>query len=206
MDGVLVDNRDIHIKAFEMWCDEHHISLPKNFLVQYFGMGNEDIFRAVLNDPELELHTLERWGAQKEAIYRQIFAAEIAPLKGLIPLLDDLKARGIKIAVGSSGMLANVEFVLRACGIERYFDALAHGDLISKAKPDPEVFLLAAKLLGLKPEECFVFEDSFAGVEAARRAGMPVGVLATTFDRSQHTDFDHLVDDFSQITADQILA
>lgn len=205
MDGVLVDNRDIHIKAFELWCERHHIALPKNFLIQYFGMGNDDIFRAVLRDPQLDTQTTDRWGAEKEAIYREIFAAQIQPLQGLVPLLQALKARGVKIAVGSSGMLANVQFVLRSCGIEPYFDALAHGDLVSKAKPDPEVFLLAAKLLGLQPSECFVFEDSFAGIQAARAAGMPVGALATTFARELHKDYDFLIDDFTQITVDQIL-
>lgn len=205
MDGVLVDNRDVHLEAFEMWCKKHNIVLPAGFLVSFFGMGNEDIFRKVINDPQLELSAINRYSQEKEAIYREIFASSIRPVAGLIDLLKALKERGVKIAVGSSGMRANVEFVLRACGIEHYFDAIADGDMIRRAKPDPEVFLMAASLLGLQAGECFVFEDSFAGIQAARSAGMSVGVLATTFDRSQHTDFDFLIDDFTQITTAQIL-
>lgn len=205
MDGVLVDNRDVHVEAFQAWCVKHNISLAKDFLVGFFGMGNEDIFRQVLNDPELPLDVIKRYSAEKEAIYRDMFAATIKPTPGLIAVLEELKAAGIKIAVGSSGMRHNVEFVLRACGIEHYFDAIADGDMITHAKPDPEVFLLAASLLGLKPEECFVFEDSYAGIEAARAAGMRVGVLATTFARDTHTDFDFLIDDFTQIRAKEFL-
>lgn len=204
MDGVLVDNRDVHVASFEAWCGRHNIVLPEGFLLGFFGMGNEDIFRAVLNDPELPLEVIERYGKEKEAIYRDLFAASISPVAGLVDLLKDLKANGIKIAVGSSGMRANVEFVLDRCGIGEYFDAIADGDMISRAKPDPEVFLLAASLLELDPSECFVFEDSFAGVEAARRAAMRVGVLATTFPREQHKDYDLIMNDFRGLTFSHI--
>lgn len=206
MDGVLVDNRDVHVEAFEMWCVRHNISLPAGFLIGFFGMGNEDIFRKVLNDPNLEIETIRRYSAEKEAIYREIFASAIKPVAGLVELLKELKRRDIKIAVGSSGMRPNVEFVLEACGIASYFDAIADGDMIHRAKPDPEVFLLAANMLELKPEECFVFEDSFAGIEAARAAGMKVGVLATTFARDEHeAQHEFLLDDFTQISAQDIL-
>ncbi|MEG0815157.1 MAG: HAD family phosphatase [Mucinivorans sp.] len=205
MDGVLVDNRDVHVAAFQKWCEKHNIVLPSSFLINFFGMGNEDIFRQVLADPDLELSAIKRYSAEKEAIYRDMFAQTIAPVAGLVALLDELKKRGIKIAVGSSGMRPNVEFVLRACHIEQYFDAIADGDMIHRAKPDPEVFLLGAELMGLRAHECFVFEDSFAGIAAARAAGMGVGALATTFARPLHTDYDFLIDDFTQITADEFI-
>lgn len=205
MDGVLIDNRDVHVEAFQLWCNRHNISLPKGFLVNFFGMGNEDIFRQVLNDDLLELSAIHRYSAEKEAIYREIFAAQIKPLAGLTDLLKELKERGVKIAVGSSGMRANVEFVLKSCDIESYFDAIADGDMVQKAKPDPEVFLLAASLLKLAPQECFVFEDSFAGIEAARAAGMNFGVLATTFPKERHENHKLLIDDFTQISASDFI-
>lgn len=205
MDGVLVDNRDVHIAAFQTWCERHNIALPSDFLINFFGMGNVDIFRQVLADPYLELPTILRYSAEKEAIYREAFASTITPLKGLVPLLADLKERGVKLAVGSSGMRQNVNFVLNACGIASYFDAIADGDMIHNAKPHPEVFLLGADLLGLKADECFVFEDSFSGIQAARAAGMGVGVLATTFARAEHKDYDFLLDDFTQITASDFI-
>ena len=206
MDGVLVDNRDVHIESFSTWCQSRNLNIDKNELVSYFGMGNDEIFPLILKRDDLTEQDIIQFSQEKEAIYRDMIAAEIKPLKGLVELLESLKKKGIKIAVGSSGIRENVNFVLEKCNISKYFDAISDGSMASKAKPDPEVFNTAAQLLNLPNEECVVCEDSFAGVEASRRAGMKVVVLATTFAREQHNDFDILIDDFSQITADEILA
>ena len=77
--------------------------------------------------------------------------------------------------------------------------------MIAHGKPDPEVYLLAAKLLELDPSECVVIEDAPVGIEAARRAGMAAVALATTFTRDQIPDYDILVDDFTQLTYEQIM-
>lgn len=205
MDGVLVDNRDVHLKAFSQWCALHGIEIDNELLLSLFGMGNERIFPLVLGDAELSAEKINLYAEQKEKIYRQMFAEQIRPLAGLRELLEQLRGAGIKLAVGSSGMRKNVDFVLDKCGIGDYFDAIADGDQVRNAKPDPEVFLLAASMLGVDPSECFVFEDSFAGIAAARAAGMRVGAVATTFSRAEHSDYDVLIDDFTQITSDEII-
>lgn len=199
MDGVLIDNRQAHFTAFEIWCKPHAITVPTDFLDRFSGMGNDDIFPALMGDPTMSKADIDRYAAQKEEIYRDIMESTIAPTAGLVDLLEELQKQGVKMAVGSSAMRINVDFVLDRCGIAKYFSAIADGEQVKKAKPAPDIFLLAAKKLGLAPSECFVFEDAFVGVEAARAAGMPVGVLATTFRRDQHTDFDFLIDDFTQI-------
>lgn len=200
MDGVLVDNRDIHIEAFLMFCRRHGFEMDAKTLMPLFGMGNEDIMQGLFGR-ELSREEIDSFSQEKESIYREIFAERIEPTPGLRELLEGLRQRGIKIAVGSSGMRLNVDFVLERCGITRYFDAIANGDLVRRAKPDPEVFVLAARLLGLDNSECLVFEDSFAGIKAARAAGSPVIALATTFPRERHTDYDMIIDDFTQIDA-----
>lgn len=206
MDGVLVDNRDVHIESFSTWCQSRNMNVDKNELVSYFGMGNDEIFPLVLKRDDLTEQDINQFSQEKEAIYRDMIASEIKPLDGLVNLLETLKNKGVKIALGSSGVRENVDFVLEKCNITKYFDAISDGSMAKKAKPDPEVFNTAAKLLGLPNNECVVCEDSFAGVEAARKAGMKVVVLATTFEREQHNDFDILIDDFTQITADEILS
>ena len=142
---------------------------------------------------------------EKEQLYRSNFEKSIAPTRGLVDFLKSLKAHGIRISVGSSGNTRNVNFVLSRCQIAEYFDADANGDMISHGKPDPEVYLLAAKLLGLDPSECVVIEDAPVGIEAARRAGMAAVALATTFTRDQIPDYDILVDDFTQLSYEQIM-
>ncbi len=204
MDGVLVDNSEIHVEAFATFCGKYGVVITEQKLKSLFGMGNEDIMPAIFGR-EMDSDEIGRLAEEKEEIYRDIFASSIKPLAGLKSILEELKKRGIKIAVGSSGMEKNVNFVLEKCGIADYFTAIANGDMVKRAKPDPAIFLKAAALLGLEPAECMVFEDSFAGVEAARRAGMKVIVLATTFAREAHSDYDAIIDDFTQITVDGVV-
>lgn len=205
MDGVLVDNKQAHIEAFGELFKKHGIEFSASDLLPYFGMTNDAIFAALAPDLQKKCGT-EALGNEKEAIYREIFARTMKPVAGLVDLLKALKKAGFKTAVGSSGGTDNVNFVLKGCGIEKYIDKVANGDMISKGKPDPEVYLLAAELLGLRPDECVVCEDAFVGVEAARRAGMKVVVLATTYPRSEHKDYDILIDDFTQVTVEDIIA
>lgn len=204
MDGVLVDNSEIHVEAFVIFCQRYGINMAHDALKTFFGMGNDEIIPAVLGR-EIGAEELAALADEKEALYREIFASRIAPMAGLVDMLEGLKQRGVKIAVGSSGSQQNVDFVLSKCGIAPYFDAIANGDMITRAKPDPEVFLLAASLLGVAPEDCVVFEDSFAGIKAARTAGMGVVAVSTTYTREEHGDYDAIIDDFTQISVDEVL-
>jgi beta-phosphoglucomutase len=99
---------------------------------------------------------------------RRMTPDEILP--GSLELISELKNAGIKVALGSASK--NTPLILERLGIEKMFDAVADGNVVSKAKPDPEVFLKAAKMVGVAPEDCVVFEDAIAGVRAALNAGM----------------------------------
>ncbi len=198
MDGVMVENRAAHEESFGLWCDRNGIAHVDSLMAKYSGKGNKEIFEDVLGRV-LSPAEVEKCSQEKEAIYREIYGPVMEPMPGLVELLKELKANGIKTSVGSSAILENVDFVLDGLGIRGYFDAISYSGLVERAKPAPDIFLLGAELLGLKPAECFVFEDAHAGVAAARSAGMRVGVLATTFPRSEHHDYDLLVDDFTQV-------
>ena len=140
-------------------------------------------------------------GYQKEAIYREIYAPIITPQPGLKEFLAEAERNGLKSAVGSSGYRVNVDFVLERCDIARYFSAIVAGDEVTRCKPDPEIYLTAASKLGLRPEECVVFEDAEAGIESAKRAGVKVVALATTFSREflEKSDADYIINDFRDI-------
>lgn len=181
MDGVLVDNMRAHFEAFAELAKRYHITeSPCKDFSSLNGRGNEDVIRALVPAEIVEAHGVEALGREKEAIYRQIFEATIEPNVGLVALLEELEAAGIPCAVGSSGPSENVEFVLRHCGIERFFAVRISGDMVTKCKPNPEIFLTAADRLGLEPEECLVFEDAVSGIMAAQAAGMKVVALTTT--------------------------
>ena len=199
MDGVLVDNRDIHIEAFLLLFEKLGLKASYDQILSTFGMVNAQIFDTIFGPGAFTPEQVERMGRDKEVIYRDLFARKIAPAPGLVDFLKALKAKGVTMAVGSSGPRANVEFVLDRCGIAAYFSAIADGDMISRGKPDPEVFLLAAMLLGKTPDECVVVEDAPVGIEAGKRAGMTVIAMATTFPAERLEGYDLLINTFRDI-------
>ncbi len=199
MDGVLVDNGDMHIRAFEIWSERHSQKFDREKLHSLFGMGNNDIFRLMYDIPMTDQQIAE-YAEEKEAIYREILEKEIKPVEGLIDFLEDLSSHNIMCAVGSSGMKKNVDMVLDRCGIRKYFTVIVNGDMLTKTKPDPEVYLKCAEKLGVATSECIVCEDAFSGIKAARAAGMKVIALTTSYRRDLIKDYDYLIDNFREIS------
>lgn len=211
MDGTLVDNTLAHMRAFEIFCARYGVTGWKEKLSQAFGMGNDDIMRLIMPAELIRERGLASLAEEKEAIYREIYAPEIRPVKGLVPLLESLRAAGVRCAVGSSGCRANVDFVLEKCRIGEFFDVRISGDRVTRCKPDPEIYLTAAAALGMAPADCVVFEDAKAGIESARRAGVGrVVALATTLPREvleRETDADVIGETFAdQPGLDRLLA
>lgn len=211
MDGTLVDNTLAHMRAFEIFCARYGVTGWKEKLSQAFGMGNDDIMRLIMPAELIRERGLASLAEEKEAIYREIYAPEIRPVKGLVPLLESLRAADVRCAVGSSGCRANVDFVLEKCRIGEFFDVRISGDRVTRCKPDPEIYLTAAAALGMAPADCVVFEDAKAGIESARRAGVGrVVALATTLPREvleRETDADVIGETFADLPGlDRLLA
>ena len=206
MDGVLVNNLDIHRQAFAEFFRRYGVERTFDDLSRVFGKGNDDIMGELMPRDIVERVGIRELGYEKEAIYREIYAPIITPQEGLLDLLAASERAGLRSAVGSSGYRANVDFVLERCDIGRYFEAIVAGDEVTRCKPDPEIYLTAAAKLDLKPAECVVFEDAEAGIEAAKRAGIKVVALATTFSRNflLQTDADVIINDFRDITIDDL--
>lgn len=206
MDGVLVNNLDIHRQAFAEFFRRYGVERTFDDLSRVFGKGNDDIMGELMPADVVERVGIRELGYEKEAIYREIYAPIITPQPGLLAFLAEAGSAGLRSAVGSSGYRVNVDFVLERCNIERYFSAIVAGDEVTRCKPDPEIYLTAAAKLGLKPSECIVFEDAEAGIEAAKRAGIKVVALATTFSREflSTTDADVIVDDFTQVNVEML--
>ena len=204
MDGTLVDNSPVHVRAFEIFCARYGVTGWKEKLDNGFGMGNDAIMRAVMPEEIIREKGLAALADEKEAIYREIYAPDIHPVEGLVELLERLRAAGVRCAVGSSGCRANVDFVLERCGIGDFFDARISGDTVTRCKPDPEIYLRAAAALGADPADCVVFEDALAGIESARRAGAGrIVALATTLTREQllaEGGADAVVGSFAEVT------
>jgi HAD superfamily hydrolase (TIGR01509 family) len=185
MDGVLVDNMGFHLKALSEYSRRLGAgTIDRERLLAMNGMGNAEFLRAAFPEEIIEREGgIAATGAAKEALYREIYGPQLAPARGLVALLGDLRAHGVRLAVGTSAITANLDFVLDGLDIRRYFDALVTSDMVTRTKPDPEIYLRALSELGLSGGECLVFEDAVAGIEAASAAGIRSVALATSLDK-----------------------
>lgn len=204
MDGVLVDNARFHVLTFEEWCKGRGVPFDReHFEKHLFGKQNKDIFRVLLG-VEFTPDELDREDRYKEALYRDLYAAHVRPLEGLIAFMEDLKSHGFGLAVATSGPPENVDLVLRKTGAVGLFDAVVTSVDVTRGKPDPQVFLLAAERLGLSPTQCVVFEDSVAGAQAAISSGATL--IGVTTGRPHLDGSATMIDDFTQITVPEAMA
>jgi beta-phosphoglucomutase len=137
-------------------------------------------------------HTLE-----KEALYRKIYKPFIKPVPGLIAFLEILKSKNIPLAIATSGIQPNIDFMFENIPIKKYFKTVVNSSHIKKGKPDPEIYLKAALLLNVDSKNCLVFEDAAVGIKSAKAAGMKVIAVATTQPKEELAEADEIVDDYN---------
>jgi beta-phosphoglucomutase len=193
MDGVLVDSRDAHLQSWRALAAEIGAAgVTEAHFDASFGQRSDEIIQNLfaIHDPQRIVRCSER----KEAIYRDIIRRAVPAMPGARELVTALHEAGMRLAVGSSGPRENVELVCEALGVRARFSVLITGADVSAGKPDPQVFLLCARRLGLPPTFCIVLEDAPLGVEAARRAGMPCVALVGSHPRAALAAADLVVD------------
>ncbi len=199
MDGVLVDTADLHFRAWRRLLSELGRSLTEEEFRATFGLRNDLILRDLLGDtPAGEI---ERLSYRKEAFFREQAAGRVRPLPGAVELVRRAREAGRRMAVVTSTPRANIDLVLESAGLAGNFDAIVAAEDVSQGKPDPEGFLLAARMLSVAPERCLVIEDAPGGIEAARRAGMCSLAVATTHRRQELAAADSVVDSLSEVAA-----
>jgi beta-phosphoglucomutase family hydrolase len=176
MDGTLVDNMRFHTDAWQRVLAENGVQMDAHeFLVRTAGMINRQIVPMVF--PGISETDSEAISERKESLYRELFMAHRAAVKGAVEFLTESQRLGIRLAVATAAPTPNVEFVLDGLDLRHFFMAITTAADISHGKPDPEIFLRSAEKLGVESRRCLVFEDALGGLEASRRAGMKaVGV------------------------------
>lgn len=207
LDGVIVDTAKYHYLAWRRLAGELGFEFDEVHNERLKGVSRMRSLEILLEVGGLMgRFTAEQMTAmadRKNGWYLEYVAAmtpaEILP--GVLEFLDSVRAAGVRVALGSASRSAKM--VLELVGIADRFDAVIDGNLVSRAKPDPEVFVLGADTLGVQYADCMVFEDAAAGVEAAHRAGMRcVGVgLAEMLSAA-----DMVISTFVGLTLDQISA
>jgi beta-phosphoglucomutase len=173
MDGVICSTDEYNYQSWKVLADRLGIPFSREINNRCRGICRMDSLNVVLEKAprKFSQEEKEELCAEKNKIYLT-FLAKMTPdavSNDVTSTLQELRKRGIKMAIGSSSK--NTHTVLQHIGLDDFFDAVADGNEIKHAKPDPEIFLLAAKKLGEKPSDCLVIEDATAGIDAANRGG-----------------------------------
>ncbi len=179
-DGVIIDSSRQHDESWERLAEEEGKSLPEGHFKAGFGKKNEWIIPHLLGWTA-EPAEVRRLSLRKEALYREIVVERgCQALPGVRVFLERLREAGVPNCIGSSTHRENITTILHVLGFEELFSGMVTAEDVTHGKPHPDVFLKAAAKTGCAPARCIVFEDAFAGIEAARAGGMKVVGVATT--------------------------
>ncbi|NOY08406.1 MAG: beta-phosphoglucomutase [Spirochaetes bacterium] len=172
LDGVLTNTSEFHYLAWKRIAEELKIPFDRKINENLKGVSRHECLRILLGERNPDSSLFEELLARKNSYYRD-YIKRITPkslLPGALNILDCIREKGGRIAVAS--VSKNTDEVMTMLGIRGKFDVILDGYSVKKTKPEPEQFLLASKMLSIVPGCCVVFEDSSAGIEAAKRAGM----------------------------------
>lgn len=174
LDGVIVDTAKYHFIAWKKLANELGVDFTEEENEQLKGVSRRGSIEKIMEWGNISLpeQEIEHWMKVKNEWYLDLIA-HMNPdeaLPGARKCLDEARAAGIKIALGSASK--NAPMILKQCELEEFFEAIIDGTMVTHSKPHPEVFLKGAEALGVDPESCTVFEDSKAGIEAALAGNM----------------------------------
>jgi len=183
LDGVIVSTDGLHYLAWKQMADREGIYFDEKINNRLRGVSRMASLEIVLERAQRKYSEEEKQAlaTYKNDVYKELLKS-LTPedvLPGVAATLDNLRARGYKLAIGSSSK--NTPAILRYIGLDGYFDAVSDGNNITHSKPDPEVFLKAASFLGIDPDECYVVEDAKAGVDAGRAGGITTIALGDAY-------------------------
>jgi HAD superfamily hydrolase (TIGR01509 family) len=200
LDGTLIDNNHYHFLAWQAFYKNQGLELTHDYYKhEMSGKTNKDLFDKLFNT-KLTPEASAAHANVKESLYRQLYEPHIAPITGLIEFLDSIKLAGIPMAVATSGIPVNIAFMFNKLPmLLNYFETVVDFTAVTHGKPHPEIYLTAAKRLGVEPTRCIAFEDAWAGIESAKDAGMKVVALTTTHPADELHSAHHVIKDYTQI-------
>lgn len=207
MDGVIVDNHQYHLKSWLSFFEKYGISMTEQeYKEQINGRVLDDILPNMLGK-SLSADEISEYGEEKESLYRELYMKDIKPAPGLKEFLEELEQHRIAKAVATSAPPVNVKFTMEHTGLASYFPVIIDDTMVTKGKPDPEVYLTAAQKLDVPPAQCVVFEDALLGIQAGKNAGMKVVGVATTHTRREleAADTDLVINNFEGLHLSKLM-
>jgi beta-phosphoglucomutase len=201
MDGVLVDSEPFHIEIEKRQFALNNINVSEEEHHQYMGVASDVMWREIVSRHSLNIPAeilVEQNRTENIRYFSEI--AEIPVMSGLVDILEKFQQKDFPMAVASSSFPEVILLILEKTGLRKYFQVVVSSEEAGKSKPEPDVFLLAAQKLGIKPAHCMVVEDSFNGIEAAHAAGMScVAYQGTGADPKNQKEADAVIKHFAQL-------
>lgn len=202
MDGTLIDSMPLHEHSWALWHAE--MALPYDeagFFAATAGRTNLEILRDLF--PQMPEEALQAMAARKEALYREIAERELTLIAGAREVIAQGRDRGLKIAICTAAPPENIAIAFARFGLGALVDTVTSPADGLRGKPHPDIFLEAARRMGVVPAQCLVFEDAPLGIEAARNGGMAAVVLTTTLPADAFAGYDNVrqsIADFTDFT------
>jgi beta-phosphoglucomutase family hydrolase len=203
LDGVIADTARYHYQAWQDTFRDRGVSFTWEDFMKLFGRRHDAIIRFAFGD-NLPPDEFDAITEAKQNNYRRRVAENIIPMPGAINLLKSLKKHEIKSAIASSAVRENITVIIKGLGIEGYFQEIAWGTEVKEGKPSPQIFLRAARKLGVRPADCAVIEDAIAGVNAAKRAGMICVAVTNSHPKNSLKDADLIVDSLEAVSVNDL--
>lgn len=200
MDGVLVDSEAYICKAGMMMFKEKGLEVSEEDFKPFIGMGENRYLGGVAEKYNLE-YDIEEIKARTYEIYDGLVKDELQPLSGVVQFIEKCRLKDLKLAVATSADETKMLINLREMGFtEDDFDALINGLMVERKKPDPEIYIKAARAIGLEAKDCLVVEDAVSGVKAAKAAGSKCLAVMSSFKEEDLHEADWIVKDLKDVS------
>lgn len=202
MDGVIVDSEPLHIEHLHKFLLTIGVPEPQKFTGNLKGVSATDTWRLLIQEFDLpqDVDVLVKNSRQSYIDYLNELP-NLPSIPGSVDFIKYIHDKGYKLALASSAAPARIQMFLKKLKLEKYFQTVVSGDDVDHSKPDPDIFLLAAERLGVKPRDCVVVEDATNGVQAASRAGMKcIAYAGSIHNDDDLSSADLIVKDFGALT------
>jgi HAD superfamily hydrolase (TIGR01509 family) len=204
MDGVICHTNPYHSQAFKIFFEKRNLfPTEEEFIQHMYGKNNGYILSHFLGR-KIEGEELLLLEDEKESLFREIYQSEVDPIAGFLNFFNLLKSTNLLTGVATSAPRANLDLIIGTLNLGGLLESKLASEDVSKHKPDPEVYLKSASLLGVEPHRCLVFEDSFSGASAGLNAGMRVVGVLSSHSKEELPKCDLYIKDYTELDLNQI--
>lgn len=205
MDGVICHTNPFHSLAFkEFFAKRNLFPTEEEFSLHMYGKSNSYIMSHFFGR-KIQGEELLKLEDEKENLFRNIYQHHVEPISGFMDFFLKLKDQGLKTAVATSAPMANLELIAGKLDLFRHFESAMASEHVTRHKPDPEIYLKSAEKLGVDPQGCVVFEDSFSGVTAGLNAGMKVVGVLSSHSKNELPVCHHYIENYQGLEPEMLM-